>query len=177
MKTLEGNLIELAKSGHFDLIAHGANCFCTFGAGIALAIKKAFPEAYSEDLKTQKGAIEKLGTFSLCECHLPSGKTLKVANLYTQYFWGGPSEFKDSSEVRYNAIRKSLESLKKAIPENTRIGLPRIGAGLAGGDWDKISQIIEEIFPEASIVQLPEFIEVAKKNVSKKFKRAKTPKL
>jgi O-acetyl-ADP-ribose deacetylase (regulator of RNase III) len=37
-----GDLIELAKQGKFDVIAHGCNCFCTMGAGIAVPMKLAF---------------------------------------------------------------------------------------------------------------------------------------
>jgi len=29
MKEITGNLITLAKEGHFDMIVHGCNCFCT----------------------------------------------------------------------------------------------------------------------------------------------------
>jgi O-acetyl-ADP-ribose deacetylase (regulator of RNase III) len=35
MKEIEGDLIDLAKRGHFDVVTHGCNCFCTMGAGIA----------------------------------------------------------------------------------------------------------------------------------------------
>jgi len=35
MKYAQGNLIDLALAGEFDLIAHGANCFCTMGEGLA----------------------------------------------------------------------------------------------------------------------------------------------
>ena len=31
MKTIEGNLISLAKAGQFDVIVQGCNCFCTMG--------------------------------------------------------------------------------------------------------------------------------------------------
>ena len=39
---IKGDLIELAKQGKFDVIAHGCNCFCTMGAGIAVPMKVAF---------------------------------------------------------------------------------------------------------------------------------------
>jgi O-acetyl-ADP-ribose deacetylase (regulator of RNase III) len=43
MKTIQGDLIRLAREGGFDLIVHGCNCFGTMGAGIAKGIKAAFP--------------------------------------------------------------------------------------------------------------------------------------
>lgn len=48
MNQITGDLLDLAEQGHFDVILHGCNCQCTMGAGIALAIKRRFPEAVSE---------------------------------------------------------------------------------------------------------------------------------
>lgn len=41
-KEIKGDLIKLALEGEFDVIAHGCNCFCTMGAGIAVAMKNTF---------------------------------------------------------------------------------------------------------------------------------------
>lgn len=150
-----GNLIELAQKGHFDLIAHGANCFCTFGAGIAKAIKNTFPEAYKKDLETVKGDYKKLGHFSLAEISLESGGRLAVANLYTQYYWGKANTTNDTKDVRYKAIEDSLLRLKKITNKDSRIGLPKLGAGLAMGKWEVIEKIISDILPQATIVELP----------------------
>lgn len=35
MKTIKGDLIQLALANEFDVIIHGCNCFCTMGKGIA----------------------------------------------------------------------------------------------------------------------------------------------
>ncbi|WP_444933164.1 hypothetical protein [Microbulbifer sp. JTAC008] len=42
----------------------------------------------------------------------------------------------------YEAIRSVFTKVKKDFP-GKRIGYPLIGAGLAGGDWEVISSIIE----------------------------------
>lgn len=52
MKTIKGDLVQLAKQGEFDLIVHGCNCFCTMGKGIALTIKQEFPIVYKVDCET-----------------------------------------------------------------------------------------------------------------------------
>ncbi|MEN8258621.1 MAG: hypothetical protein ABFS09_12235 [Thermodesulfobacteriota bacterium] len=64
MKTITGNLIELAQDNYVDVIIHGGNCFCTMGAGIAKAIKDVFPDACEADLAPQEGDRNKLGTLS-----------------------------------------------------------------------------------------------------------------
>ena len=54
MKYIKGDLIKLALTGNFEVIAHGCNCMCTMGAGIAKTIKSEFPEAYQADCATEK---------------------------------------------------------------------------------------------------------------------------
>ena len=46
--------------------------------------------------------------------------------------------------VRYEAIRKGLQRVRElAIAHKASIHMPRMGAGLAGGNWDLIAEIIE----------------------------------
>jgi len=137
MKVTEGDLIKKAKQGEFDLIVHGCNCFCTMGAGIAKGIKSEFPEAFDADQATLKGSKEKLGTCSFAKIE-PEGIDLVVVNAYTQFNYHGPG-----IKVNYDAVRSCMKWIKENF-EGKRIGLPKIGAGLAGGDWEKISQIIDE---------------------------------
>jgi O-acetyl-ADP-ribose deacetylase (regulator of RNase III) len=51
IKYVKGNIITLAKEGEFDVIAHGCNCFCNFGAGLARDIKREFPGGISSRSK------------------------------------------------------------------------------------------------------------------------------
>lgn len=81
MKTISGDLIALAQAGDFDLIAHGCNCFCTMGAGIAKGIKAAFPAAFAADLATARGDRAKLGTCTFAEIDR-NGAPFVVVNAY-----------------------------------------------------------------------------------------------
>jgi O-acetyl-ADP-ribose deacetylase (regulator of RNase III) len=137
MKTISGDLIQLAENGHFDVIAHGCNCFCTMGAGIAKAVKEIFPAAFEADKATQRGDRAKLGTCSFAESALGSS-SLVVVNAYTQFDWRGRGP-----KVDYAAVRSCMGWIKQHY-SGRRIGLPRIGAGLAGGDWPTIAAILEE---------------------------------
>lgn len=149
-KIIEGNLITLAQQGKFDIIVHGCNCFATMGAGIAVAIKKAFPEAYKADIKhyPAKRTKSRLGTISGGEVLLPeSGKILFVINAYTQYTPG--------PDFRLYALKDCLWELKELISElqhqagygmagkKIQVGFPKIGAGIGGGDWNQIKPLIE----------------------------------
>ena len=107
------------------------------GAGIAKTIKSEFPEAYIADQNTSCGDKNKLGNYSKTliknDCY-----EFVIVNAYTQYNWKGKGNKAD-----YAAIRNVFSKLKKEY-QSMRIGYPLIGAGLAGGDWDIISKIIDE---------------------------------
>jgi O-acetyl-ADP-ribose deacetylase (regulator of RNase III) len=140
MSIINGNLIELAKGNYFDLIFHGCNCFSTMNSGIAKQIKIAFPMAYIIDKQCKKSPIEKLGSITYTIIKIPDKKPLIIVNAYTQFKYG-----RDKSYIDYDALRSCLKIIKTTFP-NKKIGYPKIGSGLAGGDWDKIYSIILEEF-------------------------------
>jgi O-acetyl-ADP-ribose deacetylase (regulator of RNase III) len=137
MKIVNGDLLKLATDGHFDVIVHGANCQCAMGAGIAKSIREAFPEAYEADLATAKGDRAKLGTISFAPI-TRNGRTFEIVNAYTQFHYRGAGV-----RVDYDAVRSAMRQVKQRFATK-RIGYPRIGAGLARGDWTQISRIIDE---------------------------------
>ena len=137
MNTIDGDIIKKALAGEFDVIIHGCNCFCTMGAGLAKGIKDAFPKAYEADCATTKGDKEKLGTCTFAECSIAGG-TVTIVNAYTQYNYG-----RGRVQTDYEAIRQCLEWAVEKF-RGKRIGLPKIGSGLGGGDWNIIQKIIEE---------------------------------
>ena len=139
MKEIKGDLIALAKAGEFDVIVHGCNCFCTMGAGIAKSIRANFVKAYMVDQKTAYGNVLKLGTITTYFYVQP--RPLVIVNAYTQYDFNGPNN------VDYLAIKHCFQKIKTTFP-GKRIGYPKIGAGLAGGNWDIISSLIDKELEE-----------------------------
>jgi O-acetyl-ADP-ribose deacetylase (regulator of RNase III) len=150
MKHVEGDLIELAIKGQFDVIVHGCNCYHTMGAGIAKAIKLTFPEAYEADKQTTKGDKSKLGTISFAEVSL-DGRRLVIVNAYTQHEFG-----RGKRHANEEAIEQAFRAVKARFGD-LRIGYPRVGAGLAKGDWSKISHRIDKALEGAdhTVVDLP----------------------
>ena len=137
MTTIQGDLIQLALDGEFDVIIHGCNCHCTMSAGIAKTVKSNFPEAYNADLETTKGDRAKLGTISTATVQR-NGHEITVVNGYTQFNWRVAGVLAD-----YDAIRAVMATVKSQY-SGKRIGYPKIGAGLARGDWNQIALIIRE---------------------------------
>lgn len=160
MKEVYGDLIKLALNGEFEVITHGCNCFCTMGAGIAVPMKNTFGcDKFSMESPRSRGNINKLGCIDYQECILDEGLVFKdqdevprkyknpkkiiVINSYTQYRYGRNHADGDSKPVDYEAITLCMRKINKTFP-GKHIGLPMIGAGLAGGDWNKIKGIIEK---------------------------------
>ena len=137
MKSISGDLLKLAMEGRFEVVIHGANCFLTMNSGIAKQIKALYPEAYEADLKTIPGDKNKLGSYTGAPI-MRGEKAFVIINAYTQYTYGT-----DSMKVDYEALRKCFKEIKKEFHGCT-FGIPKIGAGLAGGDFEIISKIIEE---------------------------------
>ncbi len=133
MKYKKGNLITLTHEGEFDIIIHGCNCFHKFGKGIAKQIKEVYPKAYEVDLMTRKGDASKLGSFSYT-----SYPDVTIINAYIQYRYGV-----EKSHIDYSAIENAFMALSQQIDTDRRIGIPQIGAGLAGGNWSMIESIID----------------------------------
>jgi len=132
IKYIKGDLVRDAERD-FDVMAHGCNCYCTMGAGIALAVKRKYPEAAAVDKASSFADKEKLGTYTKW-----SNDNITVVNMYTQWDYKGREINAD-----YDAIRNCMKLMKGQF-SGKKIGLPLIGAGLAGGDWKLISEIIEQ---------------------------------
>lgn len=151
----KGDLIKLALEGNFDVIAHGCNCLSTMGAGIAPQMAKAFG-CDRFFMETWGPNIEKLGcidfeTFVLGEKTIWSLSEYKnnrnepeltVVNAYTQYSYGRNHLDGVSKPIDYEALTLCMRKIN-VVFKGKHIGLPKIGAGLAGGDWERIKQIIQ----------------------------------
>lgn len=151
---IRGDIIKMAKEGHFGAIIQGCNCQHNMGAGLALQIAKEFPEAEIAD----KNFINPtMGDFSWA-------KSLEynfvIYNLYSQFWYGKPYGHTyalnsniynfDTQKNRYNAIRKGLKRINN-LCSGKIIGVPKIGCGLAGGNWDIVSQIVKEELTDCMI--------------------------
>lgn len=131
-----------AKEG---IILQGVNCQGIMGSGLALDIKTMYPKVYTE----YKEFVEKFCGANdrkdlLGKVHLAQvGPKLWVANCFTQYFYGKVKPLSGSCHLDYNALEKCLNTLF-SLQMNLPLHLPKIGCGLAGGDWKIVKEIIEK---------------------------------
>jgi O-acetyl-ADP-ribose deacetylase (regulator of RNase III) len=118
-------------------IAHGCNCSGGFGSGFAKAVSERYPAVREAYLYRYNTVGWRLGVVQLLGVGDGSGR--EFANCATQQRYGTPDQ---GPYVSYPAIREVIKDLVKSWP--TGFAMPKIGAGLAGGNWDIISKIIEE---------------------------------
>jgi len=156
MNKVDGDLIKLAKEGKFDVIAHGCNCLSTMGAGIAPQMAKEF-SCDVFDMELWGPTIKKLGCIDYETLYWEDDKywtkypdedgkwvsfKLTVVNAYTQHMYGRNHGDGLSRPFDYEAFTVCMRKINE-IFSGKHIGLPKIGAGLAGGDWARIEKIIE----------------------------------
>ena len=136
MKTVTGNLIDLAEAGEFNIIVHGANCWNTMGSGIAREIRERYPKAYEVDGTTIAGDYNKLGNYTIM-----LGKQFNIINAYTQFGFNRGGARDDVFE--YASFAVILQKLAYEYP-TCKFGFPLIGQGLAGGDPGKIMALLKD---------------------------------
>lgn len=141
---LKGNALEYFEKMNCFGLAHGCNCFHTMGSGIAGQIVKKWPKVLESDKKTDCGNPSKLGTYTRYQPI--SGKS--IFNVYTQYHFNPHLK-----PVNYEAIGKGFGLIDANFKDENRFLLiPKIGAGLAGGDWATIRFIINSVTPNLQII-------------------------
>ena len=142
LKHATGDLLALAEAGEFDLIIHGANCFNTFGSGIARQIRERYPEVAQADSKTVRGDYNKLGNWT--ESYAGEKSRFTILNCYTQY-----NMSRGTDVFEYTAFALILQKLLH-FHGTKRLGFPYIGMGLAGGDKETIMTMIKEFANDVS---------------------------
>jgi O-acetyl-ADP-ribose deacetylase (regulator of RNase III) len=139
---IKGDIVKLYSEG--KVIAHGCNCFHTMGAGVAGQLASKFPVILSTDkAATDYADNKKLGTFSLALA-LNGGACF---NLYTQY---EPGPNLDYGALVNCMIELNLQA--ETLLFKPVIYIPRIGCGIAGGDWDKVSKLIDMFTPDIDLI-------------------------
>ena len=146
MKIVKGDLIAAALRGEVDAIAHGVNCMCRQKNGIAKQMVTTFgtndPTVFTLESEDKRGQ-NKLGKVEGVRV-----KGVLVINAYTQFMYGT-----DTRKLNYGALAECMGRIA-TMTQGMQLGLPWIGCGLAGGDKEIVSEIIEFYIPSAIIYEL-----------------------
>lgn len=142
MRIAFGNILDLPNSNPWvnHVIVHGCNAQGIMGSGLALQVRTRYPEAYrcyNTAIKNWNVEIDGplLGSIIWYEVK-PS---LHIANAITQEHFGREKK----RYVSYEAIDSVFAVIAhEAHKREMHVHFPMIGAGLGGGDWAVISDII-----------------------------------
>lgn len=131
----QGDLLECSE----NIIVHGCNAQGVMGSGVAAQIRKKYPNAARTYFSMRNNGYMQLGAWSRSEEEC--GKT--IINAITQEFYGRNPHI---VYANYGAIAHVFMNINKwcKMWGFKSIAMPKIGAGLANGDWNIIEKIIEE---------------------------------
>lgn len=143
---ITGDATRPAQTDENILVAHVVNDRGGWGKGFVLAVSKRWPQAekdYRDWAQSGHGREKFSQAFQLGEVLISKVEpTLGVAHLLAQHGYLGPG---NPTPLSYEALTQCLRKLAGiAAAQNASIHMPRIGAGLAGGDWPRILRIIEQ---------------------------------
>ncbi len=123
------------------IIAHVCNDIGAWGKGFVLALSRRYPEAEAQYKQWYQRKIDP--PFALGQVQfVPVAADVWVANMIGQH---GIYRQGATPPIRYDALRECLSRVCAFAREHKAdVQMPRIGCGLAGGDWEIVSKIVEE---------------------------------
>jgi O-acetyl-ADP-ribose deacetylase (regulator of RNase III) len=147
IKYIIGDATQPAGSGP-KIIVHVCNDIGGWGRGFVVALSKRWPEPEQRYRAWHRG--EETAPFTLGEVlFVQVTDDIWVANLIGQRdvraIGGIPP-------VRYEAVRKGLRRVaEEARRLEATIHMPRIGCGLAGGNWEEVGKIVDDELAKSGV--------------------------
>lgn len=154
MKEIEGNIITLAKSGEYDVVIHGCNCFSAMGSGLAPQMAEAFgadkfrmelPEWPDNEILSTR--YNKMGCIDwervvITDDEEAVRSTIAVVNCYSQYKPGRNGDYL-ALTMCFRKLNVTFKGLKLLMPE--------IGCGIAGLDLDVVKNLATKYMPDLDL--------------------------
>ena len=150
IKYIKGDATEpLIIGDKYSVICHCCNALGAWGKGFVVPLGKKYPiakEKYLELIKASKPE-DRLGSVSFARA---SDKII-VANIIGQYYTY-PRDGK--IPLDYEALEKGFKFIIEIFKMHKMpftVHMPKIGCGLAGGDWNRVEEIIKNTFISSNI--------------------------
>jgi len=153
IKYVEGDLFEHIE-GKNVVIPHVCNDQGGWGSGFVVPLGQKFPFAQDSYLSWANGEYTgdpvmyaNHDRFELGNTQFVDFGDVVVANMVAQH------EFKSKDNpqpLKYGSLVHCMDQVRAFIVDE-EIHAPQFGSGLAGGDWDVIEGLIEEIWDDFSV--------------------------
>ncbi|KAH8415603.1 hypothetical protein KR222_006045, partial [Zaprionus bogoriensis] len=132
LNEVEGDLFSAPKT---HSLAHCVAADLGMGAGIAVKFKEVY------------GQVDELRAQQACSGQVA---VLKDDERFIYYLvtkpqsWGKPT---------YESLQSSLEGMREHMLKNEvdKLAIPRIGCGIDGLEWDKVSAVLEQVFGKEQV--------------------------
>lgn len=142
-------------------ILQQTNCVTSKPYGLSADLERTFPGTCPYLIRTE---VSTPGTVDLIE----SNRGPIIANLFGQYYPGGPGRRGDEVKDRLQYFRQALNGLTEYFSGTSKliqIAIPyKIGCGLAQGDWTVYEKMLEEFEQQLKDKGVNAEITVYKKN-------------
>src|SRR5260370_39584514 len=124
------------------IIAHCCNDAGFWNAGFVRALSERFHQPERDYRRAARGLMPV--PFCLGQVQFVRVQAgLCVANIIGQ---SGIRSASNPKPIGYDSLHEGLARVRvRALDDDATVHMPRIGAGLAGGDWEIISAIIEDV--------------------------------
>ena len=131
------------------ILVHQVNARGVMGAGLAKKVRAAFPEVWEDYRSRYEAGLLHLGRVVFT----PVGEELWVASLVGQESYG-----RQRVQTDYAALQTGLKAVRRfSRLSGLQVFVPKgLGCGLAGGDWARVSALLESTLPECVVLYLPE---------------------
>lgn len=135
MKIIYGNILS-EKRG---IIVHGVNSRGVMGAGVALAVKQNYPQAFN-DYQKRCYMSSNINTLLGEIVTTRVSENLFIVNAFTQINYG---VYHAWTQDNYNAVKSCFFKVNVIAKHfNLPVFFPMIGSGYGKGDWLQIKEII-----------------------------------
>lgn len=138
---IKGNLLDT----DCKVIAHGVNCQNAMGSGVAKALYSKWPEVKFDYHKVCTKMLQHCTNDDLLgHIFAVNSDDKLIINCFTQQNYG----YDGQVYLNYEALEMCMRGVREFCKgySVSEVAMPKIGCGLAGGDWEKVKKILDKTF-------------------------------
>lgn len=124
-------------------LVHCISRDCAMGAGIAKEFVKRFPKLKEFCKEVVKNYDFNYADTKVIYSLIITDEPYRVFNLVTKV--------KYNNKPTYERLHECLVELRNRCDNQTKLAMPRIGCGLDGKDWNKVSAMIQDVFKDTDV--------------------------
>lgn len=127
-------------------IAHVCNNIGGWGSGFVLSLNKhsQLPKQKFLEFSKQYTQQQLLG----CVCFADYINKIQIINMIAQ---NGVRNYDNPTPIKYDALEKCMKYVAETINPQSIIHGPKFGSGLAGGDWNVIESMINDVWKDFDV--------------------------